>query len=124
MAEQIDIIILRCKECRRLRPKETPTAIGRLVRGGGRWQADLFKHVPFVRQPWKVGVSGLGDEHYGLAGDDGRLDHLSLVPVPLSRDVRIDVLSCRGGCGRPPFRLSRTKTGARALAKGLAEVDV
>jgi hypothetical protein len=125
MSEQVDVIVLRYKECRRLRPMETPTAIGRLVRGArGRWQADRFEHVPWVIKPWTLGTSGLEDRHYALVGDDGRLDYLSLTPVPLSRDVRTDRLSCRGGCGRPPFTVRRAQAGGRAVTEGRTEVDV
>jgi hypothetical protein len=126
MSEQVDVIVLRCKECRRLRPTEPPTAIGRLVRAaGGRWQADLFEHVPYVRQPWRLGVNDLsGDDRYGLAGDDGRLEFLSLAPIPLSRDIRVDRLSCRGNCGRAPFTVRRAKIGGRAVAQGSTEIDV
>jgi hypothetical protein len=125
MGEQVDVIVIRCKECRRRWPAETPTAVGRLKRiARGRWEADIFKHVPFIRQPCRRDVSPLDDERYGLANEDGRLDFVSLVPVPLSKDVRTDRLSCRGNCGRPPFLLHRAKVGAHAVAQGLSEVDV
>jgi hypothetical protein len=125
MSEQIAVVVLRCRECRRRRPRETPTAVGRLVRGaGGRWQADRFEHVPWVIKPWTLCVSKLGDRHYGMVGDDGRVGHLSLTPIPLSRDVRTDLMSCRGGCGRPAFRVQRAKVGGRAIAQGLGEIDV
>jgi hypothetical protein len=125
MDGQIGVVVLRCRECRRRRPAETPTALGRLVRvTGGRWQADRFEHSPVVLQPFWFRVSPLGDPGHVLTADDGRLWSLSLIPVPLGRDIRIDEYTCRGGCGRPPVRVTRAKTGARALAQGRAEVDV
>jgi hypothetical protein len=59
-----------------------------------------------------------------MVDDDGRLWSLSLIPVPLSSDVRTDEYICRGDCGRAPVRVTRAKAGARALAQGFGEVDV
>jgi hypothetical protein len=124
MEEQTEVT-LRCRECRRLRPGDTPTAIGRLLRTPeGRWQAYRMERSPVPREPIQLGInSWLDDPRYGLAGEDGTLGSLWVYPIMLRRDIRIDVFSCRW-CLRPPFRVPRARTGARALAQGLAEVDV
>lgn len=124
MSEQTEVI-LRCGECRRLRPDQKPTAIGKLLRTPeGRWQAYRMERSPVPLQPIRLGTWKLGDPRFVLAKDnEGTLGSLWVYAVMLSRDVRIDRFSCRW-CPRPPFLVPRAKTGARALAQGLAEVDV
>jgi hypothetical protein len=123
--QQIEVVILRCRECRRRRPAEIATAIGRLVRGtDGRWQAERFKHSPVSLRPWKLDESPADDERFGLVGDDGRLWSLSLVPVLVEGNGRTITVSCRGQCGRAPFPVRYAREGERSVAQGLSDAYV
>jgi hypothetical protein len=48
-----------------------------------RWQVDRITRVREPRQPFRIGVSGLGDLRYGLAADDGTLPSPRMLPVPI-----------------------------------------
>lgn len=118
MDEQAEVVIVRCRECRRLRPAETPTALLRLLRTPeGRWQVDRWERLEVTRQPWEVGVSPLGDPRWGIEAD-----HTQLYPVPVRVDGETVTVSCRW-CDRPPEAVRYARVGRRALAREVREVD-
>lgn len=119
MDEQAEVVILRCRECRRLRPADTPTALLRLLRTAeGRWQVDRWERLEVTRRPWAIGVSPIGDPRYGL----GLTDATQLYPVPVRIDGETVTVSCRW-CDRPPEAVKYARVGRRALARGVREVD-
>ena len=82
MAQQTEraILTVRCRWCRtdlaRMVPEPPPVG----------WRVDRLERVPAGRQPWRVGVSGLGSTRYGLAADDGTLPSPRILPVPVTGD--------------------------------------
>jgi hypothetical protein len=125
MEEQTEVT-LRCRECRRLRPGDTPTAIGRLLRTPeGHWQAYRMERSPVPLKPICLDGSWmLGDPRYVIAGNDrGYLPSLLNRRVMISKHARTIELPCPS-CIRAPARVRAPRIGGRALAQGLAEVDV
>jgi hypothetical protein len=124
VGEQTEVI-LRCGECRRLRPDQKPTAIGKLLRTPeGRWQAYRMVRSPVPLQPISLGTWKLGDHRFVLAKDnEGTLESLWVYATGINMDARTIELPCRG-CQRAPARVRAPKVGGRALAQGLTEVDV
>lgn len=122
MEAQIEVVIVRCRVCRELRPTDTPTALLRLIRTPqGRWQVDRLERLPVTRRPWALGVSPLGDPRWGI--ETTRATQLYPVPVELPADPDEPItMSCRG-CDREPFSLQYARIGRRALARGLGQVD-
>jgi hypothetical protein len=78
-----------------------------------RWQVDRIARVREPRQPYRIGVSGLGDLHHGLAADDGTLRSSRMLPVPIwPPDTERASLTC-WDCG---LRKTATLTELRARA--------
>jgi hypothetical protein len=85
---------MRCSRCGTALARLTPTA------AAFRWQVDRIDRVPWDRQPWEIGRSGVGDLRFGVANDDGILSSPRMLPVPVPSDTYRTAFTCRG-CGNP-----------------------
>lgn len=115
MSEQSDraVVTVRCSRCGAALARLTPTS------AAFRWQVDRIDHVPWVRRPLAIGVSGIGDKRAGLAGDDGTLPSPRMLPVPVPVDAYRTSFTCRR-CGNPSTAKLRELRawGDRAEAAG------
>jgi hypothetical protein len=82
-------VTVRCGRCDTALARLTPTS------AAFRWQVDRIDHVPWVRRPFTLGVSGLGDKRAGLAGDDGTPPSPRMLPVPVPVDAYRTSFTCR-----------------------------
>jgi hypothetical protein len=83
-----------CIRCGTALARMTPTATA------FRWQVDRIERVPWKREPWAVGRSGVGNIRFGIANDDGILPSPRMLPVPVPVDAYRTSFTCRG-CGNP-----------------------
>jgi hypothetical protein len=89
-----------------------------------RWQVDRIRRTREPKQPFTLGISGLGDRRYGLPNDEGKLPSPRMDPVPIwPPDVERTTLTC-WDCGlRTPAILAELRARAdRAEHRGKTEV--
>jgi hypothetical protein len=102
-----------CSRCDAALARLTPTS------AAFRWQVDRIDRVPWERQPWTLGLSGLGNPRWGLADDDGALPSPRMLPVPVPVNTYRTSFTCRR-CGDPSTAKLRElrARGDRAEAAG------
>jgi hypothetical protein len=110
-------LTVRCSRC--------GTALARLVPTPApfRWQVDRIERVPWERQPWILGVSGLGDLRYAMASDDGTVPSPRMLPDPVPSDTYRTAFTCRG-CGNPSTAKLRELRGRADRAEAAGETVV
>ena len=121
MGEQTDRseITARCRICADNWPGVLPTALAtfRPVPSPVWWQVQRLDRAPLGRQPWQVGVSGLGNRDYGLANERGVLTSPRIVPVTLTPGIREFRLKCRDCRRRRPAVISH-RLADQAVRRG------
>lgn len=116
--------MIRCAVCEQLRPGYA-TALLRMVPvpGPTRWQVYRLERVKEKREPFQLGVSSIGDPHWGLAAEDGTLPAPWVMPTYIRDPPRSLRVECRG-CRRSPFGVRHRACTDRAEGRGERDVYV
>jgi hypothetical protein len=116
--------MVRCAVCEQLRPGYA-TALLRMVPvpGPNRWQVYRLERVKEKREPFQLGVSSIGDPHWGLAAGDGTLPAPWVMSTYIRDAPRSLQVECRG-CRRSPFGVRHRACADRAEARGERDVYV
>jgi hypothetical protein len=112
-AERSEVTV-RVRRCRSSLARMTPTP------ASFRWQVDRIRRTRAHKQPFVLGTSGLGQRHYGLFNEKGKLPSPRMDPVPVwPPDIEQTSLTC-WDCGlRSSARLAELRARAdRAERQG------